>query len=229
MVIRHTPRKTRTRLITKFMTLTRKKNLIELNRVLDFPTISVQPTLLLRFHYSSLKTLLWNTVMIKAPPMKYCDDQVLNPLIWNTVMTPTIRQHLNYFKKHDYYKHVNLEAHKGNALEPLTTGRRRTNTPSPTVRSASRPPLAHTLTSKSPFRPSTLVWPRQRSLLCLLLLVRLGGYIVNSLYCYSYRLIGKLTAFLQLQEFRLRNPPVDIQLGLLIHNTDRLYWYIDSK
>jgi hypothetical protein len=29
--------------------------------------------------------------------------------------------------------------------------------------------------------------------LCLLLLVRLGGYIVNSLDCYSYRIIGKLT------------------------------------
>jgi hypothetical protein len=30
---------------------------------------------------------------------------------------------------------------------------------------------------------------------------RLGGYIVNSLDCYSYRIIGKLTAFLYLQEF----------------------------
>jgi hypothetical protein len=41
--------------------------------------------------------------------------------------------------------------------------------------------------------------------LCLLLLVRLGGYIVNALDFYSYRLIGKLTAFLQLQEFSLCN------------------------
>ncbi len=49
----------------------------------------------------------------------------------------------------------------------------------------------------------------EQSPLCLLLLVRLGCYIVNSLDCYSYRLIGKLTAFLQLQEFSLRNPPVD--------------------
>jgi hypothetical protein len=32
---------------------------------------------------------------------------------------------------------------------------------------------------------------------------------VNSLDCYSYRLIGKLTAFLQLLEFSLRNPTVD--------------------
>ena len=41
--------------------------------------------------------------------------------------------------------------------------------------------------------------------LCLLLLVRLGGYIVNLSDFYSYRLIGKLTAFLQLQEFSLHN------------------------
>jgi hypothetical protein len=33
--------------------------------------------------------------------------------------------------------------------------------------------------------------------------------IVNSLDGYSYRIIGKLTAFLQLQEFSLRNLPVD--------------------
>ena len=44
--------------------------------------------------------------------------------------------------------------------------------------------------------------------LCLLLLVRLGGYIVNLSDFYSYRLIGKLTAFLQLQEFSLRKPTV---------------------
>ena len=40
---------------------------------------------------------------------------------------------------------------------------------------------------------------------CLLLLVRLGGYIVNLCDFYSYKLIGKLTAFLQPQEFSLRN------------------------
>ena len=33
--------------------------------------------------------------------------------------------------------------------------------------------------------------------------------IVNSLDYYSYRRIGKLTAFLQLQEFSLRNIPVE--------------------
>jgi hypothetical protein len=45
--------------------------------------------------------------------------------------------------------------------------------------------------------------------LCLLLLARLGGYIVNLSDFYSYRLIGKLTAFLKLQEFTLRNLTVD--------------------
>ncbi len=50
---------------------------------------------------------------------------------------------------------------------------------------------------------------RVRYHLCLLLRVRVGGYIVNLLDFYSYRLIGKLTAFLQLQEFSLRNQPVD--------------------
>jgi hypothetical protein len=44
--------------------------------------------------------------------------------------------------------------------------------------------------------------------LCLLLLVRQAGYIVNLSDFYSYRLIGKLTAFLQLQEFVLHNLPV---------------------
>ena len=39
---------------------------------------------------------------------------------------------------------------------------------------------------------------------CLLLLVRVGGYIANLLDFYSYSLIGKLTAFLQLQEFSFR-------------------------
>jgi hypothetical protein len=45
--------------------------------------------------------------------------------------------------------------------------------------------------------------------LYLLFLVHLVGYIVNSLDCYAYSLIGKLTDFLQFQEFRFRNPPVD--------------------
>ena len=43
--------------------------------------------------------------------------------------------------------------------------------------------------------------PHTLSPLCLLLLVHLGGYIVNLCAFYFYKLIGKLTAFLQLQEF----------------------------
>ncbi len=45
--------------------------------------------------------------------------------------------------------------------------------------------------------------------LCLLMLVRLEGYIVTLCVFYFYKLIGKLTAFLQLQEFSLRNMTVD--------------------
>jgi hypothetical protein len=41
------------------------------------------------------------------------------------------------------------------------------------------------------------------------LMVRLGGYIVNLCDFCSYRIIGKLTSFLQLQEFRLQKPTVD--------------------
>jgi hypothetical protein len=50
--------------------------------------------------------------------------------------------------------------------------------------------------------------PLTLSSLCLILLVRLGGYIVNLCVFYFYKLIGKLTAFLQLQEFILLNLPV---------------------
>jgi hypothetical protein len=42
----------------------------------------------------------------------------------------------------------------------------------------------------------------------LLLLVRLGDNIVNLCDLYSYKVIGKLTGFLQLQEFNLDNLPV---------------------
>ena len=38
---------------------------------------------------------------------------------------------------------------------------------------------------------------------------KLGGYIANLSDFYSYRLIGKLTDFLQLQEFSFRNQIVD--------------------
>ena len=42
--------------------------------------------------------------------------------------------------------------------------------------------------------------------LCQLLVVRLTGYTLSlSSFCF-YKLIGKLTAFLQLQEFSIRNP-----------------------
>ena len=43
--------------------------------------------------------------------------------------------------------------------------------------------------------------PPLPSFLCLLLLVRPGGYTVNLCAFYFYKLIGKLTASLQLQEF----------------------------
>ena len=58
--------------------------------------------------------------------------------------------------------------------------------------------------------------------LCLLLLVRLGGYIVNLSDFYSYRLIGKLTVFLKLQEFSLRNMIVTSSTSaarLLLHSS----------
>ncbi len=44
--------------------------------------------------------------------------------------------------------------------------------------------------------------------LYLLCLVRLGDYMVNLCAFYFYKLIGKMTAFLQLQEFTLRNMTV---------------------
>ena len=47
--------------------------------------------------------------------------------------------------------------------------------------------------------------PLTLSPVSLLLLVRLGGYTVNLWVFYFYRIIGKLTAFLQLQDFNLRN------------------------
>jgi hypothetical protein len=52
---------------------------------------------------------------------------------------------------------------------------------------------------------TTTTGHRVRYHLCLLLLVRQAGYIVNLSDFYSYRLIGKLTAFLHLQELSQRN------------------------
>ena len=43
----------------------------------------------------------------------------------------------------------------------------------------------------------------------LLFLVRPGGYISTLSDFYSYKLIGKLNAFFQFQEFSFRNPPVE--------------------
>jgi hypothetical protein len=52
---------------------------------------------------------------------------------------------------------------------------------------------------------TTTTIPQTRYPSSLLLLVRLGGYIANLFDFYSYRLIGKLTVFFQLQEFSLCN------------------------
>jgi hypothetical protein len=65
------------------------------------------------------------------------------------------------------------------------------------------------LTRSESIELTTIITPLHRCLLCLMLLVRLGDYIVNSCDIYSDGLIGKLTAFLQLQEFSLRKPTVD--------------------
>jgi hypothetical protein len=57
-----------------------------------------------------------------------------------------------------------------------------------------------------------IIGPLTLSPLCLLLLVRLGGYIVNlCVFCFD-KVIGKLTSFLQLQEFRLCNPTVSCSI-----------------
>jgi hypothetical protein len=56
---------------------------------------------------------------------------------------------------------------------------------------------------------TTTITPLTLYPLCRLLLVRLGGYIANFSDFYSYRLIGKLTAFLHLQEFCQINQTVD--------------------
>ena len=51
-----------------------------------------------------------------------------------------------------------------------------------------------------------IIVPLTLNPLCLLLQLRLGVYTVNLCAFYFCRLIGKLTAFLQLQEFSLHNP-----------------------
>ena len=54
-----------------------------------------------------------------------------------------------------------------------------------------------------------IIVPLTLSPLCLLWLVRLGAYTPNLCGFYFYKLIGKVTAFLKLQEFSLRKLPVD--------------------
>jgi hypothetical protein len=51
---------------------------------------------------------------------------------------------------------------------------------------------------------TTTTGPRVWYHLCLIFLVHEADYIVNLSDFYSYSLIGKLTAFLQFQEFNLR-------------------------
>ena len=48
-----------------------------------------------------------------------------------------------------------------------------------------------------------------------------GRYITNLSDVYSYRLIGKLTVFLQLQEFRYRNLPVEDSSTFAARRTSR--------
>jgi hypothetical protein len=69
--------------------------------------------------------------------------------------------------------------------------------------------------------------------LYLLLLLRQAGYIVNLLDFYSYRIIGKLTAFLQLQEFSQRNLPVasSTSVARRSHSTskEKLVWLLPRQ
>jgi hypothetical protein len=65
------------------------------------------------------------------------------------------------------------------------------------------------LTRSESIELTTIIIHLTPSHLCLLLLVSLGGYIVNSWDFYSFRIIGKLTDFLQLQEFSLCTQTVD--------------------
>ncbi len=59
------------------------------------------------------------------------------------------------------------------------------------------------LTRSESIELTTIITPLTLSPLCLLLLVRLGGHIVNSCDFYSYMLIGKLTVFFEVSEVHL--------------------------
>ena len=65
-----------------------------------------------------------------------------------------------------------------------------------------------TLTKVDSITLTIIIVPLTLSPLCLLLLVRLGDYIVTLYSFYFYKLIGKLTSSLQLQEFSFRNMTV---------------------
>jgi hypothetical protein len=64
------------------------------------------------------------------------------------------------------------------------------------------------------------------SLLCRLLLVRLVDCTVNLSDFYSYRLIGKLTAFLQVQEFSQRNQTWELRTS--IPPSPRGFFFVDQ-
>jgi hypothetical protein len=68
--------------------------------------------------------------------------------------------------------------------------------------------IAHDRVGSRNIMQTTTTDHRLRYHLCLLLLVRLGGYIVNLSDFYSYRIIGKLTVFLQVQEVIFRKQTV---------------------
>ena len=63
----------------------------------------------------------------------------------------------------------------------------------------------HSLTRLENITLTVILIPQTLSPLCLLLLVRLGGYIENLCVFYFFKIIGKLTTSLQFQEINLHN------------------------
>jgi hypothetical protein len=63
----------------------------------------------------------------------------------------------------------------------------------------------HSLTRLENITLTMILIPKTLSPLCLLLLVRLGGYIENLCVFYFFKIIGKLTTSLQFQEINLHN------------------------
>jgi hypothetical protein len=68
-----------------------------------------------------------------------------------------------------------------------------------------------------------IIVPLTLSPLCLVLLVRLVVYIVNLYSFYFYRLIGKLTFFLQLQVFSLYNSHLKSKVDNILTKTTELH------